>query len=161
MPGSRHQVSYVSVHHWTNENTSFSLSGSEIGDCILLSMPEGTETRSWFKSCIFKGSFPPDVCINWETNWGGGSFEINQIPNGIRKLPPVHFLPLCQLLQFCFWHASFEISLKIVKKFSLTPTNNFQSPNKALIKSILHRRLVVREGKGQKRLQGGKHRAAQ
>lgn len=77
------------------------------------------------------------------------SFEINQIPSGIRKLTLVHFLPLCQLLWFCFWHASFEISLKIVKKFCPTSTNNFQSLIKALIKGVLHRRL---EAKGQKRL---------
>lgn len=76
------------------------------------------------------------------------SFEINQIPSGVRKLPLVHFLPLCQLLWFCFWNKSFEISLKIVKKFCLTSTTNYQSLIKALIKGILHRRL---EAKGQKR----------
>lgn len=72
------------------------------------------------------------------------SFEINQIPTGIRKLPLVHFLPLCQLLWFCFWHASFEISLKIVQKFCLTSTNNFRGLIKALIKGILHRRLEAK-----------------
>lgn len=77
------------------------------------------------------------------------SFEINQIPSGIRKLSLVHFLPLCQLLWSCFWLSSFQISLKIVKKFSITSTNNFQSFIKALIKGILHRRL---EAKGQTRL---------
>lgn len=46
------------------------LSGSEIRDCILLSMPERMETRSWLKSFVFKGFLFPDVCINWETNWG-------------------------------------------------------------------------------------------
>lgn len=38
------------------------------------------------------------VLIGKQTGGKKKSFEINQIPNGIRKLPPVHFLPLCQLL---------------------------------------------------------------
>lgn len=71
MLGSRHRVSHVSVPCWSNGNTTlFSLSGSEIRDCILLSIPEGIETRSWLKSYRFKGFLFPDVCINWETNWG-------------------------------------------------------------------------------------------
>lgn len=65
------KVSHVSVHCWSNGNTTvFSLSGSEIKDCILLSMPEGIESRSWLKSYIFKDFLFPDVCINWGTNWG-------------------------------------------------------------------------------------------
>lgn len=48
----------------------------------------------------------------------------------------------------CFWHASFEISLKIVKKFSLVSTNSFQSLNKAIIKSILQKCIGNYGGRG-------------
>jgi len=66
MLGPGNQVSHVSVHRWTKENiTVFSLSDSEIRGCILRSMPEGTDTRSWFKSYLFKGSFSPYVCVIW------------------------------------------------------------------------------------------------
>lgn len=95
--GSEHQVSHVIVHHWTNKNTTlFSVAGSEIEDCILLSMPEGAETRSCFK--YLKDLFPQMYVLIGKQTGGKKSFEINQIPNGTRKLPPVHFLPLCQLL---------------------------------------------------------------